>query len=391
MAKKTESAKSPPINSVLPLPERVIRHHLATLERPMREWKSSGRIPPVLLLTGVSGIGKRSMAHYVSQWIFCDQNGFAKSLYGLDGESDGSPSLFGEAPAAAPAQTNSKTHSNIHPCGECPACLRALHGNWVDFTEVRPESDGETESRTLKAEQFRKIKSSLGFGAHEGAYRVVLIPDADRMTPQAANSMLKLLEEPPPGWIFLLTAGDPALILPTVLSRCQQMRFRPFPLEQIRALVQEAGVPPARAELCSQLAQGSWGRALKLAQAEMWEQRAQILKLFQDPAGAINALLDWASGEPENFELLLNQLESLLAELVQWSLSEKKPEAYAWQNSDALPALAAHIQRRAKAPVSAARAQWLDSLDRLAQVRKRAPAPLNRKILLQDLLLPFLA
>ncbi len=393
MAKKTDTAPKQQINPVLPLPERVIRHHLATLERPMREWKSSGRIPPVLLLSGISGIGKRSMAHYLSQWIFCERNGFAKPAPGDDDQ--GAMDLFGggalETPV--PVEASAAGEALIEPCGECPACLRALHGTWVDFTEVRPESDGETESRTLKADQFRQIKSQLGFGAHEGAYRVVLIPDADRMTPQAANSMLKLLEEPPPGWIFLLTAGDPALILPTVLSRCQQMRFRPFNLDEIRALVADAGVPAARAELCAQLAQGSWGRALKLAEPEMWEQRPQVLKLFQDPSAAINPLIDWAASAPESFDLLLNQLESLLAELVQWSLKPEASEAKAWQNSDAKAALLAYAKLRVPQPTSApaARMRWLDSLDRLAQVRRRAPAPLNRKILLQDLLLPFLA
>lgn len=397
MAKKTDAAPKAQINPVLPLPEHVIRHHLVTLERPMREWKATGRIPPVLLMTGIAGIGKRSMAHYLSQWIFCERNGFSKPA--PSDEDDGAMDLFGGG-GASPAAVDASPPAGpglIEPCGDCPACLRALHGTWVDFTEVKPESDGETESRTLKADQFRQIKSQLGFGAHEGAFKVVLIPDADRMTPQAANSVLKLLEEPPPGWIFFLTAGDPALILPTVLSRCQQMRFRPFTLDEVRALVADAGVPAARAELCAQLSQGSWGRALKLAQPELWEQRPQILKLFQEPSAAINPLLDWASSAPENFELLLNQLESLLAELVHWSLltgpRAVKPESHSWQNSDAITAFTAHIKARVPSAgaLAPARDRWLSSLETLAQVRKRAPAPLNRKVLLQDLLLPFLA
>ena len=107
-------------------------------------------------------------------------------------------------------------------------CQRALKGSWVDFTEIRPEDEEEGRPGSLKIDQFRKLKESQGFGAHEGGYRIFLIPDADRMTPQAANSVLKILEEPPKGWIFFLTASDPTLVLPTVLSRCQSLKLRPF-------------------------------------------------------------------------------------------------------------------------------------------------------------------
>src|SRR6185312_5189559 len=99
------------------------------------------------------------------------------------------------------------------------------------------------------------------FGSHEGSYRIFLIPNADRMTPQAANSVLKILEEPPRGWIFFLTASDPTLLLATVLSRCQQLKLRPMPLETIQELLSEAGILGEKQKVAASLSQGSWGRA----------------------------------------------------------------------------------------------------------------------------------
>ena len=249
-APKEETSDQP---GMLPVPEPVIRHHGASVFGAMREWTAQKRVPPVLLLTGTAGCGKRSISYWLAQWILCETRGMSTGAApGDTGTPDDqdpfTSSLFGDMgaapPPAAEPEPQAPASGDPGPCGECNSCRRAIQGNWVDFTEVLPEDSGDGSSSsstgTLKVDQFREIKRKLGFGAHEGAYRIVLIPNADRMTVQAANSVLKLLEEPPPGWLFFLTASDPTLgathhsfALP---DSCGSSRFNAEELEELLGL-----------------------------------------------------------------------------------------------------------------------------------------------------------
>ena len=400
MAKKSAAAKeeASELPGMLPVPEPVVRHHGASISGAMKEWTAQKRVPPVLLLTGTTGCGKRSMAYWLAQWILCERNGMSDSGNSALTDDPFTSSLFGEAPAVAPAPTAAEPAAalsgNPGPCGECPSCRRAVQGNWVDFTEVLPEDSGDgPSSGTLKVDQFREIKQKLGFGAHEGAYRIVLIPNADRMTVQAANSVLKLLEEPPPGWLFFLTASDPTLVLPTILSRCQGLRLKPFqPSSQ--EFLELSGINPQRRKICAELAQGSWSKALTLAGDEMWEHRQTLFGILKEPAASLAATVDWASQEPRNFHLLVDQLEQLTGELIRWSVSPSvdNPEAYVWANADGRNALVSHAKAVTKrhGSVRQAREFWIERAERLAQARQESLAPLNRKLLIQDLLLPWL-
>lgn len=380
---------------LLPVPEVVIRHHGQTIFGPMKEWLAQKRVPPVLLLTGSAGIGKRTMGTFISQWIFCEKAGFteAKTIeeeqggFGLLGLM-GDPAMSAPEPESEPAEKPAANGDPV-PCGTCGNCQKALHGSWVDFTEVLPEDE---ESDTLKIDQFRKLKSSVGFGAHESAYRIFLIPNADRMTTQAANSILKILEEPPPGWVFFLTASDPTLLLPTIVSRCQTIRLKPLSTSAVRELLTAAGVPADRRDICAELAQGSWSQGLSLAEEETWENRRSMFAFLQDPSASVGGLLDWATADPSHFDLLVNQLEQITSDLIRWSLTTESPDRYIWANIDGKVALAHHAKAmtRLRGGNAGARAFWLDRAERLAIVRQESLAPLNRKILTQDLLLPWL-
>lgn len=391
MSRASSTADESP-KSLLPLPEAAIRHHMKTLEGPMKEWREKKRIPPVLLITGLPGVGKRSMSWYLSQWILCERNGIQAP------QDDGQDSLFGMA-APAPA-VEVDPNSEPRPCGECNNCLKALHGTWIDFTEIESEdqdSEGNA-SGALKIEQFRKLKSSLGFGGHDSIYRIVLIPNADRMTIQAANSVLKLLEEPPTGWVFLLTAADSSLMLPTIVSRCQTIRLKPFSRDSIEELLRLEEIDERKIPICAELAQGSWGKAVSWSQPETWEKRKLIVDFIQDPKSQLNALVDWTSSEPRNMDRMIDQLESLASDLIRWSLSGVNPSAqpgspenYRWINSDAKTALVHNARHALKIGHERARALWLSRAERLARARVELQAPINRKLLAQDLLMPWLA
>lgn len=347
----------------LPLPEALIAHHSPVLRGPLQEWKARGQVSPALLITGPEGIGRRAIAYILAQWIFCTENGLrgARSLPSNETE-------------------------RWKPCGSCAHCRKGLRGQWVDFTEIVPE---EGASETLKIDQFRALKTSVGMGAHESPFRIFLIPNAEKMTHQAANSLLKLLEEPPPSWIFLLTAADPTLLLPTIVSRCQQLRLRPLSPSVLRELMQSSSVPKDRLEICAQIAQGSLSRALYLASDEAWEKRKAVFSLLTDPASTIGALVDWGSSDTSHLSLLIDQLEQATTDLIRWSLA---PSSYSWMNHDLRQQLETHARLLSKkrGGVEQARQFWIEQAQRLAKTRQEAMAPLNRKILLQSLLLPWL-
>jgi hypothetical protein len=381
---KPRAAQAGP--GILPLPAPLVAHHEEVLAGPKREWIARGQVTPVLLITGLEGVGKREISYHLSQWILCERNGFGGG--GRD-EDASTGDLFGGNPAAPAARSADRP---VQPCGECASCVRALHSTWVDFTEILPEAE-EDERGTLKVEQFRDLRSKMGFGAHEGSVKITLIPDAEKMTPQAANSMLKLLEEPPRGWVFLLTASDPTLLLPTIVSRCQTIRLRPMPGRTILALLDEAGVPAERRPIAAELAQGSWGKALELSLEEHWDRRASIFQFLDDPAANLTPLVEWASQTPRQLELLLSQLEHVLSELMLWSASEQPLAGYRWKNVDGARALASHATKAAGARggLSGARRFWSERAIRVGEIRRQALSPLNRKILAQDLLMPWLA
>jgi DNA polymerase-3 subunit delta' len=123
------------------------------------------------------------------------------------------------------------------PCGACQACHWFEQGNHPDFRLVEPEAlaqastgEGEgqgkgaaTPSRQIKIDQIRELQEFLGVGTHRGGLRVILIRPAEAMNPATANALLKSLEEPPPGTVFLLVSSAPDRLLPTVRSRCQRI------------------------------------------------------------------------------------------------------------------------------------------------------------------------
>ncbi len=407
--KKSSSGDSSIEESVLPAPRPLLDHHVEVMFRAMTQWREQGKVPPVLLITGISGSGKREICHYLAQWLLCDRSGFGRSktpadsaeeteprddltfdMFGASSTTDmfGAPTAPAETAETAPASTAADGDEPA-PCGTCPSCRRALDGNWVDFTEIAPEATDDGRPGTLKIEQFRELKQSQGFGAHEGPFRITLILDADRMTPQSANSLLKLLEEPPPGWVMLLTASDSSLLLPTLVSRCQRLRLRPLSERALLRMLEAKGIPSGRREICARLAQGSWRKALRLCDEDQWDRRKSLFRFLREPETELSALVDWASAEPANFDLMLDQMEAIVSDLVGWSAHGAA--TYLWVNSDNELALRKHAESAARhfGGDEGAREFWLECFRRVSEVRKRSAAPLNRKLLAQEVLFPW--
>lgn len=363
----------------LPIAPELLEAHPGVPEA-LAQWKASKRVPPVLLITGPRGCGKRAIAYYIAEALQCERAGFfeAPDSGGLFGGAE--PDMFAPATTAAAA---ANTASGA-PCGECPACLRAVSGQAIDFDEVRREDD----EKTLGVDRFREIKEKQGFASYGGGAKIYLVSDADQMTISAANSVLKLLEEPPPGWVFLLTVADPSLLPSTVVSRCQMLRLRPLDDRVVESLLRSEDLPADRVPTVAKLAEGSLSRARELAGDDAWEARGTILQFIGKPETAFHALVDYAAADPARFRLLLDQFEQLLADLIRGAESPGTP----YRNVDAKRALEDHARRCAarKGGAGAALRFWIERSERLFRIRREMTAPLNAKVLIQDFLSPWM-
>jgi DNA polymerase-3 subunit delta' len=160
-------------------------------------------------------------------------------------------------------------------CGSCPSCHQVLAGTHADVTLVRPEglSYGVRQTRDLV---LRAATAPFG-----GRWQVVLFEDADRATEQAANALLKAIEEPTARTVWLLCAPSPDDLAPTIRSRCRLVTLRTPPADAIAAmLARRDGIDPAGALAAARAAQGHIGRARRLAtDPEAASRRAEVLRL----------------------------------------------------------------------------------------------------------------
>ena len=199
---------------------------------------STGRLAHAYLFHGPVGVGKKQAARLIAQALLCR-------------DSEG-----GEG------------------CGRCPACRKLASGNHPDFLAIA------SQGIAIKIDQIRAMKEALSFPPLESEIRVVVIHDVHTMRREAANSLLKILEEPPAGNVLLLTAADSEPLLPTIVSRCQSVPFYPLPLHlAAEVIVGEApDIGPEQAAALAALLEGSPGRALDFHRKGLLEKRHHFIK-----------------------------------------------------------------------------------------------------------------
>lgn len=186
----------------------------------MRSVKA-GRIAHAFLLTGPHGVGKKSCADLIARAILCQ--------------------------------------SDDPPCGECPECKKYLAGSHPDVHVVT------CEGRSIYVDDIRALREKLALKPFSGVRHIAIIRQADRLTPQAQNALLKTLEEPTGDTVFFMITDQPGVLLPTVVSRCRPLRLFPLSMEKCAQALVENGISEKNARELAGWAQGSVGRALEIA------------------------------------------------------------------------------------------------------------------------------
>lgn len=149
------------------------------------------------------------------------------------------------------------------PCGTCISCRKVISGNHPDVRIL------DAPDQTLKIGEVRDLQRELALSPHEGRWRVAVLSDFERATLEAANALLKTLEEPPAQVALLLTATEADVLLPTIVSRCQVISLRTLSTALVReALVSRWNAAPAQAELLASLSGGRLGWAIHALEDE---------------------------------------------------------------------------------------------------------------------------
>jgi DNA polymerase-3 subunit delta' len=158
-------------------------------------------------------------------------------------------------------------------CDRCAHCRRIDHGNFLDFQVVEPEGE------SMKIDQIRSLKQFLAVRSHEAEWKVYVLCGAESLTVQAANSLLKMIEEPPSPSVAILLAGHRGQLLPTVASRCQEVAFPPLSPQELAEQLQQSGIQPAYARILSRL--------------EVEPEQAKTFVEGEGFAEALNLVIQW--------------------------------------------------------------------------------------------------
>ncbi len=219
------------------------------------------------------------------------------------------------------------------PCNRCESCrlLNFETGNFAhpDYLYFDPSTDEEQEKKKTKiisVNQIRSLIRQAAFGPTLSAHKVCIINEADTMNQEAANSLLKLLEEPPDKWFFILVASSISRLLPTILSRVIQVRFTPLTVEETKHALLSKEIPEAEADLLAHLSDGSLGQALRFREEGILDFRNAALKYVGEfPLKAPMTYLlgeDYfsdlipASGGNEQLQQFLSMTVSVLRDLL---------------------------------------------------------------------------
>jgi DNA polymerase-3 subunit delta' len=318
----------------------------------LRRMIETRRIPGALLFSGEEGIGKKLFALELAKAFNC------------------------------------RTPRGFEGCDSCPSCVRISKFNYPqsedsdDWKKIIWTDHGDVgmvvaPKRVLLVDQMRQIEREANFRPFEGKARVFLVDQADRFNDPSSNALLKVLEEPPPTSHIILITSRPAVLLPTVRSRCQAIRFSPLTSEEIEQhLLKNKLAAPGEARLRARSSGGSIGRALTGDLESYKEHRQAMLQVLTALTLTVDRTSLLRSAEEMNdsrnkddYEFSFELLETLIRDALVLSLDGNKDQLV---NEDLLPELTKIAQRINSHSATA----WISQIEEL---REQLTVNINRK------------
>ena len=217
-------------------------------------------------------VGHKDILKYISSAV---ENNRVSHAYILNGERGSGKKML----ANLFAMTLLCETGDNEPCGKCHSCKQAESGNHPDIIRVTHEKPNSISVDDIRTQ----VNNTVDIKPYQGPYKVYIIPQADMMTPQAQNAILKTIEEPPSYAVFLLLTENAETLLPTINSRCVMLKLRNIKDTLIKKyLMENLEIPDYKADMCTEFAQGNMGRAIMLANSdhfnEIREEAVQLLK-----------------------------------------------------------------------------------------------------------------
>ncbi len=211
----------------------------------LRNALSRGRLAHAYLFLGPEGVGKRLTALALAKAMNCQ-----------------APSADGDA------------------CEQCPSCTKINSAQHADVVLIEPEGE------FIKIDQIRALQKQLQFRPLEKGHRACILDPAEQMNKEASNALLKTLEEPPKDTHLFLITARPHHLLPTILSRCQWVKFKPLSGSQVvEILRRNASLDAEQAPFLASLAAGSAGKAFSLSGQVDFQKRLEWLRVFSELSG----------------------------------------------------------------------------------------------------------
>ena len=281
---------------------------------------ASGRLHHGWLLTGPHGVGKATLAWRIARFLLATP----------PATDDG---MFGAAP----------TPQTLDISPDHPVAHRMMAGAEPGLVSItRSPNDRGRMRDVIVVDDIRKLNRFFGLSATDGGHRVVIVDSADEMNVNAANALLKMLEEPPARTTLLLISHQPSRLLPTIRSRCRTLRLKPLSPEDMQlALAQTGATLPENSEHLAALASGSIGVALRLITLGGLQMYAELIAILGtmpnlDRQRAL-ALAEAAAqrNAADKFELFLTLIDIALARLARTGATGQPPSPEAAPNEAA--------------------------------------------------------
>ncbi len=299
-------------------------------------------MPHALLLSGQSGVGKAAFSHWLARLLLCQDRTVA----------DG-------------------------PCGQCASCVQLNAGSHPDYYEVRPAED----ATVIKVDQIRELSGKLSFTSHQGGFQVVVLNPADSMNLNAANSLLKTLEEPSDNTVLILVSERPARLPATVRSRCQQLRIAVPDRQTALDWLTGQGFGKI-AETCLQLTHGAPLDALKQAEQGSIDARRErftaLVGILENRVSPLEVARSWS--KDTDFQGL-RWMREWLMDLLRVGMTGQTERVRCPDLQDGLAALAKRLDSRI----------LFGLLERIDNSLCLTASSLNKELLTEDILLAWAA